>query len=118
MKIIKRSKIEIEKRPFGRTVQKLLSHKFIQPRDSIAMFLGFAPKGQLDFHYHEKTEEIIIFPEGGKIEVNGKLYDMEPWDMVLLEPGEIHGFDGEYKDVLHLALRFPDNEDKISVEKK
>lgn len=118
MKLIRRKEIETEERAFGRTVQKLLSHKFIESRDSMALFLCFVPKGKLDTHYHEKTEEIIIFPQGGKIEVNGTLYDMEPWDFVLLEPGDKHGFSGEDKDVIHLAMRFPDNDDKISVDKK
>lgn len=118
MKIIKRKEIKEIKRPFGRIVQKLLGCKFIRPKDSMAMFLSFSPKAKLDFHYHANTEEIIIFPEGGKIEVDDKLYNMDPWDAVFLEPGEIHGFDGEYKDVMHLALRFPDNEDKISADKK
>lgn len=118
MKLIKRSEIEVNQRPFGRSVQKLLAHKFSKPQESLAMFLSFMPKCQLDYHYHEQTEEIIMFPEGGKIEVNGKLYEMQPWDGVLLQPGDIHGFEGEDKDVYCLALRFPDNGDKISIEKK
>lgn len=114
MKLIKRNEIETQQRPFGRTVQKLLQHKYIKPVDSMVMFLCFVPKGKLDAHYHKETEEIIMFPQGGKIEVDGKLYEMEPWDAVLLEPGEKHGFSGEDKDVMHLAIRFPDNEDKVS----
>jgi len=116
MKIIRRKDCLTEERAFGRTVQKLLGHKFTGEKDSMAMFLSFVPKGKLDPHYHERTEEIIIFPQGGKIEVNDKLYEMEPWDFVLLEPGDKHGFTGEDKDVLLLALRFPDNEDKVPVD--
>lgn len=116
MKIVRRKEIEKQERPFGRFVQKLLSHKFIKPRGSMALFLSFVPKGKLDTHYHSKTEEIIIFPDGGKISVNGKLFIMNPWDLVLLEPGDRHGFNGEDKDVFHLAIRFPDNEDKIRVD--
>lgn len=118
MKLIKRSEIETQQRPFGRSVQKLLSHRFNGPKNSMVMFLSFMPKCQLDYHTHKETEEIIMFPEGGKIEVDGKLYIMEQWDGVLLEPGEVHGFDGEDKDIYCLALRFPDNEDKVSAPKK
>jgi len=117
MKIIRKKEIKTEERPFGRTVQKLLSHKFKEPRDSMAMFLSFVPKGKLDKHYHSNTEEIIVFPQGGNIEINGNLYKMEPWDSVFLEPGDRHGFAGEGgEDVLEFAMRFPDNEDKVNVE--
>jgi len=116
MKIIRKNEIETEDRLFGRTVQKLLSHKFKEKKDSMALFLCFVPKGKLDKHYHIKTEEIIIFPEGGKIEVNKRLFDMNPWDLILLEPGDIHGFTEDDKDVLQLALRFPDGNDKVSVD--
>lgn len=119
MKIIKRKEIESIERPFGRVLQKLLGHKFVKPRDSMAMFLSFVPKGKLDMHYHENSEELILFPQGGKIEVNNKLYTMEPWDSVFLDSGDVHGLNIEDKDVLLLALRFPDNnQDKISIDKK
>lgn len=116
MKLIRVNEIERQERPFGRVVQKLLSHKFLKPRRSMALFLSFVPKGKLDTHYHAETEEVIIFPEGGKIDVNGRLYTMGPWDLILLEPGDKHGFGGGDKDVLHLAIRFPDNEDKVKVD--
>jgi quercetin dioxygenase-like cupin family protein len=118
MKIIKRSEVENQNRPMGRIVQKIFSHKFIKPASSMAMFLSFMPQSKLDFHYHKETEEILVFPNGGKIEVNDKLYSLEPWDTVLIEPGDVHGFSGSDKDVYCLAMRFPDNEDKIRVEKK
>lgn len=116
MKIIRKKDIKEEQRPFGRTVQKLLGYKFAKPRDSMALFLSFVPKSRLDEHYHAETEEIIMYPEGGKIKVNGNLYDMDPWDFVVLEPGDVHGFEGEYKDVFVLAMRFPDNTDKVLIK--
>ncbi|MEA2037284.1 MAG: hypothetical protein U9O94_07260, partial [Nanoarchaeota archaeon] len=105
MKIVRRKDIEKQDRPYGRFVQKLLSYNFSKSRDSMALFLSYVPKGKLDTHHHAKTEEIILFPEGGKIEVNGELFSMEPWDLVVLEPGDKHGFSGEDKDVFHLAMR-------------
>ena len=122
MKLIKREKVPEYMRHDGRKVKKLLRHKFIAPRDSMVLFLSYAPKGNIDYHYHKKTEEIIIFPEGGKIEVNNKLYRLGPLDAILIEPCEVHGFKAdkskvEYKDTYVIAMRFPDNNDKISVNK-
>ena len=117
MKLIKREEIPIEIRNDERKVQKLLSHNFIAPRDSMVLFLSYAHHGNIDYHYHEKTEEIIIFPEGGKIEVNGQLYNIKPLDAILIAPYEVHGFKAEqgaeYKDIYIFAMRFPDNDDKI-----
>ena len=31
-------------------------------------------------HFHSKSEEIIMFPVGGEISVNGKDYKMNNWD--------------------------------------
>ncbi len=118
MKIIRKEEVPTTNRPYGRTIQKLLSHKFANPVDSMAMFMCFVPKGKLDPHYHAETEEIIMFPQGGKIKINDETHEMNPWDFVLLEPGDKHGFTGEDKDVIHLAMRFPDNEDKISIDKE
>ncbi len=118
MKIIRNEEVKKEPRDLGRVVQKMLNHKFSSPKDSLVIFYSHVPKGKVDFHYHNNSEEIIIFPQGGKMEINKVVYSFEPWDILLIEPRDIHGFDGEDKDVLHIALRLPDNSDKISIKKE
>lgn len=116
MKLIRASRIKGEKRADGRTVKKLLEHSFSKPIDSIVVYLCDVPGCKLEKHYHSESQEVICFPKGGKITVNGETYQMESWDMVLLEVGDTHGYEGdECPDILHLAIKLPNREDKVSV---
>jgi len=116
MEIVHFKDIPGDERPDGRTVKKLLSHKFSKPIESIAIYICDVPKGQFGAHYHEEGGEVIMFPKGGKIEVNKKEYTLEPWDFVVLAPGDVHGFKGETQDTMHLAIKFQDVDDKVSVD--
>lgn len=112
MKIVRKMEALVEKRSDGRTVRKLLEHSFQKPVDSIAVYLCDVPGSQFGKHYHAKSEEFIIFPVGGKITVNGKDYNMEPWDLVVLMPGDVHSYERKDRDIIHLAVRCPDIDDK------
>ena len=114
MKIIKKSEADIFERPYSRKTYKLLSHKFDNPIESIVFYLSFLPTGRFDKHHHSKSNELIFFPNGGKMKVNNELYTLEEWDGVLLEPGDTHGLDIVDKDTVHLAIKMPDINDKIS----
>ena len=86
MKIIRFKEIKTEDRLDGRIVSKLISHKLAKP-DSMAIYLNFVPKGRFSFHKHSECEEIIFFPKGGKMEINGKEYLLEyaiPADFALI----------------------------------
>lgn len=115
MKIIRADKIKGERKPFGRITKKLLEHKFREPISDIVFYLSSMPTGKLDKHYHAESEEIICFPKGGKINVNGRLYEMREWDMVLLDIGDVHSCEEECGDVIHFAIKMPNVEDKVNV---
>ena len=117
MKLIRASQIKGEKRADGRTVKKLLELAFDEPIDSMVIYLCEVPSGKFEKHYHSECQEIICFPNGGKITVNGETYQMESWDMVLLDVGDVHGYEGdECPDILHLAIKLPNRDDKITVK--
>lgn len=114
MQIVRFNEIRGDRRPDGRVVRKLISHKFKKPVDSIVLYLCDVPKGKFGKHHHSKSDEIIVFPKGGKIAVNGKEYEMKPWDFVLLEKGDTHGLDSETQDTIHFAIKCPDVDDKVN----
>jgi len=116
MKLIKASQIKGEKRPFGRVTKELLSHHFCKSASSLTLYLSYLPIGKLDMHYHSDSTEIIISPKGGKITVNHTTYKLNEWDAILLEPGEVHGYNGDdCKDIIQIAIKLPSINDKVSV---
>ncbi len=116
MKIIRKDVAHCSIRKDGRKVTKLLEMNIDSFSSSMVLYHCDVPKGEFAEHYHAKSTELIFFPEGGKIKVNGKLYDMNPWDGVLLEPGDRHGYnESECKDIIHFAIRIPSEDDKVEV---
>lgn len=115
MEIIKFSEGKKFTRPFGRETRILLEHKFDKPIDSIIFYHSSLENGKFDEHYHSESEEIIWFPEGGEITVEGETYKMEPWDGVLLQPGEKHGYSANCGKIIHLAVKMPASDDKVVV---
>ena len=117
MKLIRASQIKGEGRADGRTVKELLEISFAEPVDSIVIYLCDVPSGKFGKHYHSESQEVICFPNGGKITINGETYQMESWDMVLLEVGDVHGYDGDKcPDIFHFAIKLPNRADKVTVE--
>lgn len=116
MKIIHASEVSNEKKPYGRETKALFEHVFNKPAESIVFYLSSLPTGQFDEHYHSESEEIIWFPEGGEINVEGTNYRMGPWDAVFLESGERHGFKGNCGKTVHFAVKIPASKDKVSTE--
>jgi quercetin dioxygenase-like cupin family protein len=116
MKIIRADEKAEEKRPFGRTTKSLLEYFLPKKAKSIALYLSYLPTGKFDDHYHPNCFEIIVFPKGGKIEVNNSPYELSEWDLVVLEPGDIHGYSkDDCKDIIHFAIRLPAVKDKVNV---
>ena len=116
MKIIRKDIAHSSIRNDGRIVTTLLETNSGLNNLSIVFYHCNVPKGEFKEHYHEKSTEFIFFPEGGKIKVNGKRYEMNPWDGVLLEPGDRHGYEGpDCKDIIHFAIKIPAEDDKVEV---
>lgn len=113
MQIIRKKDQSSYSREKGRTVTHLFD--FDIPFDSASFFLGESPQGSLGSHYHEFSHEIIFFPVGGTIEVNGTKYTLNEWDSVILEPGDIHGFAGDGSRCVHFAIKFPSKPDRVKV---
>jgi quercetin dioxygenase-like cupin family protein len=100
----------------GRQVHILLKEKLGKSYDGITLFFSKGPDGHLSKHCHSNTDEIIVFPTGGCLEVNNKKYDFNEWDCVLLEPGDVHGYDGEsIGQTIHFAILLTDKKDRKNI---
>ena len=113
MKIFSLEESDNYKRTDGRQVHVLLKEKLGKSYDGITLFFSKGPAGHLSRHCHNNTHEIIVFPNGGCLEVNKIMYNFNEWDCVLLEPGDIHGYDGEsIGPTLHFAILLTDKNDR------
>lgn len=117
MKIIRKKESDISVRDDGRKVSKLYELNFETPTSSMVFYHCEVPLGKFTEHYHQKSTEVIFFPLGGKMEINGDIYEFNSWDGVLLEPGDTHGYDGiDCDDIVHFAIRTPSLNDKVETK--
>ena len=117
MKHLKKNDYQSDVRADGRTVRKMMELNVSEPVSSMVFYLNDVPNGNFGKHYHSKSTEIIWFPNGGKIEVNGEIYIMGNWDGMLLEPGDAHSYNkGDCNNVIHFAVKFPADNDKVEVK--
>ena len=92
MKIIRLKEIEKQFRPDGRTVQKLLQQELSREFSSWQfLYVVHPPKLKEDLHSHNKSYEALYFLDGARYKINGVDYDINNGDMVIFEPGDIHG---------------------------
>lgn len=113
MKVVRTKDIQSEARPMGRTVRTLLK---LTNLDECTIYFGESEKGRIDQHFHEHGQELIFFPVGGFLEINGDIIEFESWDAVLLEPGDVHGnLDCPEMQTIHLAIKFSHETDKVVV---
>lgn len=116
MKIIRKKDAPHDDRPDGRLVTTLFELELTEPVSSAVFYHCIVPGGKFGAHYHSQSVEFVWFPTGGKIKVNGQAYEMSPWDGVLLEPGDVHEYDGDdCEDILHFAVKMPSVPDKVEV---
>lgn len=116
MKIIRKSEIQQDDRPDGRTIQKFLSKSYDIPINSILMLTSEIPKGVHEpTHYHSDSTEIFYFLTPGNITIESKDYKLSEGDMVVLERNDKHSIKAETYMKL-LVIKYPDVQDKVIVE--
>jgi len=116
LKIFSLKNSEGYSREDGRQVNILLKEKLGKSYDGITLFYSKGPKGHLSKHRHVNTHEIIVFPTSGTLKINDKNYNFSDWDCVLLEPGDVHGYEGEsLGDTIHFAIHLTYEKDRESL---
>jgi len=108
MKIVRRNDIETKERG-GYFVKELLNYNFGRPVESAAFFeTQIIEEGNFTEQWHNEMDEMIYFLTPGYATVNGREYEFEKWDLLMLSRGEKHGFRAKKNDLYLLAIRWPD----------
>lgn len=115
MKIIKNEELETQLRPDGRNIKQLLTKSFNNL--SMSFILVEHPANfEEKQHLHKECFEIFFFFDKAKYRINGKVYDIEEGDLVVLEPGDVHGaVEVDNKVKLFVMQIPPTKDDKIYV---
>lgn len=112
MKIIRKKDVDIKKRNDGRTV--VYYPPFDIPKDTkkIGFITVETPKDcKEEEHKHPVSTEVFYHVTAGKVQVNGKVYELEEGDILILEPGDKHKQIAD-QDIRIVALRMPLSSDK------
>ena len=116
MKLIRYNEIAAEKRPDGRNIKKLITDSFNNLQTSFLLVehpANFKEKQ----HLHKVSFEIFFFLDDAKYKMNGKVYDIKEGDLVVFEPGDVHGaVEIDNKVKLFILQVPPTGSDKIYKE--
>ncbi len=92
MKIIRFVEVKIQERPDGRTVRNLLQKELDMDVSGLQMLYVTHPHGLEERqHSHDHSCEILYFLDKARYKINGQDYLLNENDVVLFEPGDIHG---------------------------
>lgn len=92
MKIIRHTEVEVQNRPDGRTVARLNKLDTGMNFSTLQfLYVTHPPKLKEDLHCHERSYEALYFLDRAQYRINGVDYDIYENDLVIFEPGDIHG---------------------------
>lgn len=92
MKLIRFTEVEIQERPDGRTVRNIIQKELGMDVSSLQMLYVTHPSGLKERqHSHDNSCEILYFLDKARYKINGQDYLLNENDVVLFEPGDIHG---------------------------
>lgn len=79
----------IEGRGYHKKV--LLEEKDFGIERSFIQMVDFTPGEKVPLHYHEQTKEVFIALDRARLMINGNPLLLEPNDVLICEPGDVHG---------------------------
>jgi quercetin dioxygenase-like cupin family protein len=82
---------------------------FVGPLNShVPVPVGYANQGINELHYHSQMYEIYLVAKGTSTAlVNGETVTLQPGDILIVEPHEIHTFTQSSPDYLHFVVQAP-----------
>ena len=108
MKIIRNTELIIQDRPDGRTVTRILQQETKINFSSFQMlYVTHPPNLKESLHAHERSYEALYFLDRADYIVNGESYNLDEKDLLLLEPGDIHGATPVGHEVRIFVFQFP-----------
>ena len=108
MKIIRNKELSIQDRPDGRTVTRILQQETGMKFSSFQMlYVTHPPNLREGLHAHEISYEALYFLDQANYIVNGEHYQLNERDLLLLEPGDVHGAIPIGREVRILVFQIP-----------
>lgn len=108
MKWIKFNEVEKQVRPDGRTIRNFVKKELgINVSSLQFLFVTHPPKLKEALHSHLKSFEILYFLDKAKYRINNKDYEMDEGDLIIFEPGDIHGAIPIDNEVRLLVIQLP-----------
>ncbi len=82
---------------------------FAGPWDGeVPVALGYADTGVNELHVHQSMYEIYFVARGTSVAlVNGVPVNLNPGELLVVEPGEVHTFIESSRDYLHFVVQTP-----------
>mgnify|MGYP001617529633 CR=1 FL=1 len=106
MKILKFNGVVAEKSKDGRFIYRYFDEPITKDGGNLVIIPVTIPSGVVEQeHYHEKVNEFIFFLTKGISRVNGKDYDMHPYDILILDTRERHQIIAKDQDVKVLVIK-------------
>lgn len=70
--------------------------------------IGFANEGINEKHYHEELREVYLIVKGSStMIIDDTTITLNPGDVIVVEPGEVHTFVDNTPDYFHFVLHCP-----------
>jgi quercetin dioxygenase-like cupin family protein len=69
----------------------LASEMDIGDAGTLLQEVKFVPGESVPLHHHQRTKEVFIALDQARFMVNGEEVTMEPGDVLVCEPGDVHG---------------------------
>jgi len=116
MRIIRYDEVPDEVRGDGAyTIKRLFTEELSVSPENVGFYqTTILQDSKVAGHHHVNLDEIFYFLTYAKLEIEGKIYNFKPKDMVFLKAGEKHEIYGGEKGAVLIAIKFPDlKEDKV-----
>ena len=108
MKIIRFDESSKQDRPDGRIVRKLLQQELGMTANNWQFLYVTHPPGlKEDLHSHSISYEALYFMDKANYKINGNDYRLNENDLVIFEPGDIHGAIPIDNEVRLLVIQVP-----------
>jgi quercetin dioxygenase-like cupin family protein len=95
----------------GYSKRKLLGNEFLPQRIDLLQEVRFKKGDTVPPHYHRVQTEIFYVLAKGSITIDGHKVDAGPGDMIVCEPGEVHGMPLVEDDFGFLVMKIDYRED-------
>lgn len=107
MKIIRRKEVKDIDRG-GYSIKRLFTKEFQEAPKDVGFYETTIQKGsKCKEQWHKKSYEVVYFLTSGVAKLDGKEYELQKGDLVILDPNEKHEWLAPANDVVVFAMRFP-----------